>query len=289
MGGKQIKPDDVSEWTCTIGPVSGWFNVDVGELWQYRDLILLFVKRDFVAIYKQTILGPLWYLIQPLMTTLVFAMIFNQIAKLSTDGMPALLFYLSGIVVWRYFADCLQKTANTFVGNASLFGKVYFPRLVVPISVIISNLISFSIQLALFACFWLYYKYQGVGIQLNAAVFLMPFLVLHMATLGLGCGIIISSLTTKYRDLAQLVGFGVQLWMFLTPIVYPTSIIPDKWKWCIVLNPMTPVVESFRFIFLGVGAVNGWSLLMSALAAAVILFIGVMLFSRIEKNFMDTV
>jgi lipopolysaccharide transport system permease protein len=258
-------------------------------LWHYRDLILLFVRRDFIAIYKQTILGPLWYLIQPLLTTLVFWVIFDRVARLSTDGLPPVLFYLSGVIVWRYFADCLQKTSNTFLGNARLFGKVYFPRLTVPVSIVISNLISFAIQFALFACFWMYYQKHGAHIELRASIVLLPLLVLQMAALGLGCGIIISSLTTKYRDLAQLVGFGVQLWMFATPVVYPASIVPEKWHWLLSINPMFSILETFRYTLMGVGSINVADSLLSMVMTVFLLAAGVLLFSRVEKNFMDVV
>jgi len=287
---KNNPPHNPVQWTKIIRPVSGWFDINFGELWTYRDLIMLFVRRDFVAIYKQTILGPLWYLIQPIMTTLIFTIIFGKIAKIPTDGLPPILFYLSGVVAWRYFSDCLQKTSNTFVDNAQVFGKVYFPRLTVPLSVVISNLISFAIQLLLFACFWAYFYANGATIQVrDASLLILPFLVLQMAVLGLGCGIIVSSLTTKYRDLTQLVGFGVQLWMYATPVVYPSSIVPEKYQWLIALNPMAPIIEAFRYLLLGVGTVNPVGLLASVLITFSLLFIGVMLFSKIEKSFMDTV
>ncbi len=277
------------EWTTTLRPVSGWFDIHLAELWRYRDLIALFVKRDFVAVYRQTVLGPLWYLIQPLLTTLVFTIIFGQVAKISTDGLPQILFYLSGFVAWRYFSDCLTKTSNTFVGNAHLFGKVYFPRLTVPISVVLSNLIAFVIQVALFLCFWGYFAVKDADIHFKPLLILLPLIVLQMAFLGLGCGIIISSLTTKYRDLAQLVGFGTQLWMYATPVVYPMSIVPKKWYWLMALNPMAPLIEFFRYTFLGVGEVNALNLLVSFIMTLLILALGIVLFSRIEKSFMDTV
>jgi lipopolysaccharide transport system permease protein len=287
---RQIDPTHGEKrWTCTIRPVSGWFDIHLGELWRYRDLILLFVHRDFVAIYKQTILGPLWYIIQPVLTTLVLTVIFSTVAKIPTDGMPPVMFYLSGVVAWRYFADCLLKTSNTFVGNANIFGKVYFPRLTVPLSVVISNLISFVIQLLLLVCFWAYFYGTGAAIKMMPAAILMPLLVLQIAALGLGCGIIISSLTTKYRDLAQLVGFGVQLWMYATPIVYPASIIPAQWRWVMFFNPMTPVIETFRYMFTGVGTISPTSHIGSVITTSAILLVGVVLFSRIEKSFMDTV
>lgn len=278
-----------AKWTSTIRPASGWFDIHLSELWRYRDLIMLFVRRDFVAIYKQTILGPLWYLIQPILTTFVFTVIFGVVANISTDGLPQVLFYLSGVVVWRYFADCLTKTSNTFVDNAHIFGKVYFPRLTVPLSVVISNLISLGIQLLLFACFWLYFYVQGAEIRMQGALFLLPLLILQMAALGFGGGLIVSSLTTRYRDLTQLVGFGVQLWMYATPIVYPSNIMPAKWQWLLALNPMAPVIEVFRYMSLGVGQVSITSIVTGALITLLILLTGIVLFSRVEKNFMDTV
>jgi lipopolysaccharide transport system permease protein len=276
-------------WTQTIRPVSGWFDIHLSELWRYRDLTMMFVRRDFAFIYKQTVLGPLWYLIQPVLTTLCFMIIFGKVAKISTDGLPQVLFYLSGVITWRYFADCLQNTSRTFIDNAHIFGKVYFPRLTVPLSVVISNLISLGIQLVLFACFWVYFYVKGASIHLQAAVILLPLIILIMAALGLSCGIIVSSLTTRYRDLALLVGFGVQLWMYATPVMYPTSIIPQKWQWVIALNPMASIIEAIRYVFLGVGTVTLGSIVTSVVTTVVILFIGIVLFSRIEKSFMDTV
>lgn len=284
-----VSNENRHRWTLIIRPVSGWFNFNLGEVWHYRDLIKLFVRRDFVAVYKQTILGPIWYLLQPLMMTMVFTIVFGKIANIPTEGLPHSLFYLSGIVMWRYFADCLEKTSNVFVTNARIFGKVYFPRLAVPLSVVISNLIAFAIQLALFVGFWIYFYLKGSNIQLHFTVLLMPLLVLQMAALGLGCGIIVSSLTTKYRDLTQLVGFGVQLWMYASPVVYPSSIIPEKYNWLMALNPMFSIIETFRFVLLGTGAVSIGNMMTSAILTLLILFFGVVLFSRIEKSFMDTV
>jgi lipopolysaccharide transport system permease protein len=277
------------EWTSTIKPVSGWFDIHLSELWRYRDLIMLFVRRDFVSVYKQTILGPLWYLIQPLFTTVVFTVIFGRVAKIPTDGLPQALFYMSGIVAWNYFSGCITNTSNTFVGNASIFGKVWFPRLAVPISIVISNLISFAIQFALFLGFLAYYYFKGAAIAPKASIFLLPLMIVQMAALGLGFGIIVSSLTTKYRDLTYLVGFGVQLWMYATPIVYPASQIPEKWQWALALNPMASVIGTFRYAFLGSGTINGFQIGMSVGTTFLILFIGIVLFSRIEKSFMDTV
>jgi lipopolysaccharide transport system permease protein len=276
--------------TYVIRPVSGWFDLHLGDLWRYRDLIMLFVRRDFVAVYKQTILGPLWYLIQPVMTVIVFTIIFGKVAKIPTDGLPPDLFYLSGLTSWNYFSGCLNRTSNTFVGNAGIFGKVYFPRLAVPISVVISGLVSFLIQLALLICFIVFYAFKGVAISFNSSVFILaPLLVLQMSALGLGFGIIVSSLTTKYRDFVFLVGFGVQLWMYATPIVYPASLVSEKWRLLFNLNPMAPVVETFRYAFLGVGTIHPWPIALSVVSTVIILFIGIILFNRVEKSFMDTV
>jgi lipopolysaccharide transport system permease protein len=280
---------DTQQWTSVIKPVSGWFDIHLTELWRYRDLVMLFVRRDFVAVYKQTILGPLWFFLQPLFTTIVFTVIFGKIAKIPTDGLPQVLFYLSGVVVWNYFANCLNKTSDTFVANAGIFGKVWFPRLSVPLSIVISNLITFAIQFVLFLGFWVYFLINSSSITPQPLILILPLLILQMAALGLGCGIIISSLTTKYRDLTYLVGFGVQLWMFATPVVYPISRIPARFQWIIALNPMAPIVELFRYAFLGAGTIVPWHIALSIVTTAIILFIGIVLFSRIEKSFMDTV
>ncbi len=266
-----------------------WFDLRLDELWQYRDLVMLFVWRDFVAVYKQTILGPLWYLVQPILTTLTFTVIFGNIARLPTDGLPQFLFYMSGTVIWSYFADCLTKTSNTFVSNTHLFGKVYFPRLAVPVSILISNLVAFAIQLGLFIVFMIYFGVAGAAIRPNAWIALAPILVLMMAGLGLGFGIIVSSLTTRYRDLRFLVTFGVQLLMYATPVIYPVSTIPEQYRWLILANPMTPIVESFRFAFLGAGAFDSGALLYSFGFMIAVLLGGVLLFNQVERTFMDTV
>jgi lipopolysaccharide transport system permease protein len=277
-------------WDMTIQPQRGLLDLRLGELMRYRDLVMLFVRRDFVAVYKQTILGPLWYLIQPLLTTLTFTIIFGNIASLPTDGLPQFLFYMSGTVVWSYFAACLTKTSETFVQNAGLFGKVYFPRLAVPISILISNLITFAIQFALFLLFVLGFALRGSQVQINWLwVVLSPVLILMMAGLGLGFGIIISSLTTKYRDLRFLVTFGVQLLMYATPVIYPVSAIPERFRWIILANPMTAIVEAFRFAFLGAGTVSVGQLLYSFGFMVVVVFAGVVIFNRVEQTFMDTV
>lgn len=277
------------QWTTVIKAHRGWLDIDLRELWRYRDLIMLFVRRDFVANYKQTILGPVWYLLQPLFTTIVFTVVFGRIAQLPTDGLPQFLFYMSGITVWNYFAACLTKTSDTFVANAGIFGKVYFPRLTIPISVVMTNLLTFAIQFSLFLIFMLYFYLQGSTVKPNIWVLLMPILLIQMALLGLGVGIIISSLTTKYRDFTFAVGFGVQLWMYATPIVYPMSQIPVKWQWVYSFNPMAPIVEIFRYVFLGAGAISIWRLVLSMAITALVLFLGLVLFSRVEKVFMDTV
>jgi len=258
-------------------------------LWRYRDLIRLLVWRDFVAIYKQTILGPLWHLIQPIFTTGVFTIIFGNIAGLPTDGIPSFLFYMAGNTVWGYFSLCLVSTSTTFTANAGIFGKVYFPRLSVPVSIVISNLISFIIRLGVFIVFLLYFILSGSTIQPNLWILLLPVLVLIMAGLGLGVGIIVSSLTTKYRDLQHLVGFGVQLFMYATPVIYPLSSVPQGWQWLILANPLTPVVEIFRLGFLGTSAVDPVFLLYSLGFTVVTLLIGVLIFNHVESTFMDTV
>ena len=277
------------EWDLIIRPQRSWWDLRLGELWQYRDLIWLFVWRDFVAYYKQTILGPLWYLIQPVLTTVIFSVIFGNIAKLSTDGLPPFMFYLAGNTVWSYFSACLTSTSNTFTINAAIFGKVYFPRLSIPISVILSNLLSFAIRMGLFLCFLTYFALSGSTIHPNAWIFSLPILLLLMAGLGLGLGILISSLTTKYRDLQQLIGFGVQLLMYATPIIYPLSAINNPWRWFILANPMTPVVEVFRRAFLGTSSLDPIYLLYSAFFMVVVFIVGALVFNHVESTFMDTV
>lgn len=278
-----------TDWSMIIRPQRRWFDLRLKELWQARYLIWLFVKRDFVAVYKQTILGPLWYLVQPLLTTITFTIFFGRIAQLPTDGLPEFIFYMAGTVIWRYFADCLEKTSTTFITNAALFGKAYFPRLSVPISVLISTLISFSIQFALFLLFLLYFYLSGSDIQVRNAVLLLPVLLALMAGLGLGFGIIISALTTRYRDLRFLVSFGVQLLMYATPVVYPLSTIPDRYRWIMLANPITPIIEAFRYAFLGAGSIDALNLLYSSVFTIIVLMIGLLLFNRVETTFMDTV
>ena len=287
---QNILPTQDENWDMIIEPQRGLLDLRLGELWRYKDLVMLFVRRDFVSVYKQTILGPLWYLIQPLLTTLTFTVIFGNIASLPTDGLPQFLFYMSGTVVWSYFASCLTKTSETFVQNANLFGKVYFPRLAVPVSILLSNLVTFLIQFAMFLVFVLYFALRGTDIQPQWTwIALSPLLVLMMAGLGLGFGIIISSLTTKYRDLRFLVQFGVQLLMYATPVIYPVSSIPERFQWIILANPMTPIVEAFRYAFLGAGTVDTGHLLYSFGFMVVVVTLGSIIFNRVEQTFMDTV
>jgi len=277
------------DWTMVIRSRSRWLDIDLKELWRYRDLSLLFVRRDFVTAYKQTVLGPLYYLLQPLFSTLVFTVVFGKIAHISTDGLPQPLFYMSALVAWNYFATCLTATSNTLVVNAGVFGKVYFPRLTVPLSVVITNLLTFFTQLGVFLCFLLFFWLKGAAVKPNAFVFLVPFLILEMGVLGLGFGTLVSSLTTKYRDLNFAVGFGVQLWMYATPIVYPLSQIPERWQWLYAFNPMAAIIEGFRYAFLGAGSVKPLHLATSVALTVVVLVVGLILFRRVEKTFMDTV
>lgn len=277
------------KWTTIIKPKTGWFDIDLKELFQYKDLITMFVKRDFKTLYKQTILGPLWIIINPLLTTVMYTIVFGNIANISTDGMPQIVFYMLGTTVWTYFSTSLTKTATTFTGNAAIFGKVYFPRLVTPISTVVSGLINFAVQFVMFLCFAIYYYIVGAPIQPNIYILLTPLLLVELAALALGFGIIISSLTTKYRDLGVLVTFGVQLWMYATPVVYPASQLGGKLKTLMMLNPISPIVEAFRYAFLGSGEMPWTYLGISVVSTFIVMFIGVILFSRVEKTFMDTV
>jgi lipopolysaccharide transport system permease protein len=276
-------------WDLTIKPHSKWYDLRIKEIFKYKDLLFLFVKRDFVSIYKQTILGPLWFFIQPIITALTFTVIFGNLAKISTDGLPQILFYMCGITLWNYFADTLTKTADTFSSNANIFGKVYFPRMIVPLSVVVSNLIKLAIQFLLFLGIWIYYLIQSDLIHPNKMLALIPFLIILIGFMALSFGIIISSLTTKYRDLKFLVTFGIQLMMYASPIVYPLSIVPEKYKWIIVANPVTSIIETFKYAFLGVGEFSWLYLGYSTLFTIVLFIIGLVIFHRVEKSFMDTV
>ena len=272
-----------------IKPKRHWFDINFKELWKYRDLITLFVRRDFVAKYKQTILGPLWFIIQPLLTTLMFTVVFGKIAKIPTDGLPQMLFYLSGITAWNYFAESLKATSNTFVTNASIFGKVYFPRLAMPISIVVSNLILFAVQFLFLILIMMIFYFSGASFSPNIYILLLPVLLILMAGLGLGFGIIISSLTTKYRDLTYLVAFGIQLWMYATPIVYPLSELSGTFRKAALANPITSIVETFRYAMLGAGTMDWSHLLYSFCFMIGVLLVGVLLFNKVEQSFMDTV
>lgn len=287
---QNILPTQDENWDLVIEPQRGLLDLRLHELWHYKDLIMLFVQRDFVAAYKQTILGPLWYLIQPLLTTVTFTVIFGNIASLPTDGLPQFLFYMSGTVVWSYFSNCLTKTSETFVQNANLFGKVYFPRMAVPVSILISNLITFLIQFAMVLVFVVYFVLRGAPIKFHWLwIAFSPVLMFMMAGLGLGFGIIVSSLTTKYRDLRFLVAFGVTLLMYATPVIYPVSSIPERFQWIILANPMTPIIEAFRYAFLGAGTVDMVQLLYSFGFMLAVVVLGNIIFNRVEQTFMDTV
>jgi len=285
----EVKTEDLASWDTILEAKRPWFEFRLRELWAYRDLIWLFVRRDFTATHKQTVLGPLWYLLQPLFTTITFVIIFGYFAKVQTDGLPRVLFYLCGIVAWNYFAECLTKTATTFTGNAAIFGKIYFPRLVVPFSVVITNMITFLIQFGLFLVLLVFYWVQDAPVYPNYRVIILPLLVVQMALLGLGVGAIVSSVTTRWRDVGMLVGFGTQLWMYASSVVLPLSVVPEKLRWIFVLNPMVPIIETFRFAFLGRGVVEIWQLLVSLGVTLAIFLFGIAIFTRVERNFMDTV
>ncbi|HRW64705.1 MAG TPA: ABC transporter permease [Candidatus Competibacter sp.] len=277
------------EHLTVIEPHGSLFDLKLCELWAYRDLVRLFVRRDFVAQYKQTILGPAWHFIQPLFTTLIFTVVFGKIARIPTDGLPPFLFYMAGTVIWTYFANVMTDTSGTFVRNAHIFGKVYFPRLVVPVSTLLSKLIAFAIQFAFLLMFMAWFVLRGADLAPNAWVLVTPLLLLMMAAFGLGLGVIVSALTTRYRDLTVLVGFGVQLFMYASPIIYPLSALPEDWRFWAALNPITPIVETFRYAYLGAGAASPMLLAYSAVVILVVLILGVAMFNRVERTFMDTV
>ena len=281
-----------NNYELVIQPRRSWFHVDWRELLHYRDLLYLLVRRDFVAQYKQTVLGPMWFILQPLLTTLVFTVIFGRVAKIPTDGLPPLLFYLCGMLAWNYFSGCLGATSITFLTNAAIFGKVYIPLLIVPLSVVISKLIGFAIQLATFLCFLAYYKLftaAGGALHPGLGFLLLPLLLLQSAATSLGVGFWISALTTKYRDFVHVSSFLTQLWMYGTPVVFPLSVISEKWRWVICLNPMTGVVELYRYCLLGVGTVDPGYTGLSVLTSVVLLLSGLFAFTRAERTFIDTV
>lgn len=279
-------------WDLIIQNKSSLFRLDLHEVWRYRDLLRMYVKRDIITFYKQTILGPMWFFIQPIMTTIMFMFVFGGIAGISTDGVPQAVFYLAGLVCWNYFADCLTKCSDTFNANQQIFGKVYFPRLIVPFSIVISNMVKMGIQLVLFLVVYAYYFIVLGTFEINWTIVLFPVLLLMLASLGLGFGLVISSLTTKYRDLRFLITFGVQLWMYATPVIYPLSVMkqnyPDK-IWFIVANPLTAIIETFKYGFTGVGVFEWNYLLYSFVMSIAVLLLGIIVFNRVQKNFMDVI
>jgi homopolymeric O-antigen transport system permease protein len=277
-------------WDLVLTPRTSLFSFPWREIWHYRDLLGMFVKRDVVTLYKQTILGPLWFFIQPILTTVVYMVVFGGIAKISTDGVPRIVFYSAGIVLWNFFSESFTTTSKTFIENANLFGKVYFPRIIVPASKVISSLLKFIIQFLFFLSVYVYHLSIGANIHPNGTYILfVPLLVALMAGMGLGFGIIFTSLTTKYRDLVFLIQFGVQLLMYATPVIYPLSVVPDKYKVYVLMNPITPIVEAFRAAFLGVGSWSWSGLGYASIFTVVVLTAGVMIFNKVEKSFMDTV
>jgi len=277
------------EYTTIIKPKNKLFDIDFKELWQYRDLFSMFVKRDIITQYKQTILGPAWFFIQPAITTIMYMIVFGGIAGIPTDGLPQPMFYLAGIVCWQYFADCLNKTSSTFTTHQAIFGKVYFPRLIVPLSTVASNLVRMGIQFLMFLAVYIYYILVGVAIAPNVYVLLLPLLILMLAGLSLGFGIIISSMTTKYRDLTILFTFIVQLWMYATPIIYPLSSMSPKRQWIMALNPVTSIVETFKYGTMGVGTFSWGQLGYSFGFMVVLMVIGIVIFNKVQRSFMDTV
>jgi lipopolysaccharide transport system permease protein len=280
---------DSTDKISTITSRKSLFDLNLNEIWSYRDLFVLFISRDITVSYKQTILGPLWFFIQPILTTLMFLFVFGRIARIPTGGVPPVLFYLGGITVWNYFSECLRLTSDTFVKNAGLFGKVYFPRIIAPLSIVSSNLVKFSIQFLLFLSVFFYYYFSSAEIQPNITLFFLPLYIIILAILSLGFGMIISAMTTKYRDLTFLIQFGIQLWMYATPVIYPIAQIPEKYRWVIMANPVSHIVEAFKFGFTGSGSFYFNGIIYSGIFAIVLFFAGVAIFNRTEKTFMDTV
>lgn len=275
-------------WTEEIKADSSLFSINFKELWHYRDLLLMLLKRDFITFYKQTILGPIWFFVQPIMTSLIYVVLFGQVAKLSTDELPQIPFYLAGITIWNYFADSLVKTSSVFQSNASIFGKVYFPRLIMPLSIVFSGLLKFGVQFLLFIAVVVYYSFTN-QIQPNLWILMTPLLILLMAGFALGLGMIFSSMTTKYKDLSFLLAFGIQLYMYATPVVYPISAMPEKYRWIVEANPLTGIFECFRYGYLGSGHFEPSSLIYTTLFVVVLLFVGVITFNKVEKGFMDSI
>jgi lipopolysaccharide transport system permease protein len=284
-----LAKDNTKAWDLIIEPQQGLLDVNFKEIWDYRDLLFLFVKRDVVTVYKQTVLGPIWFFVQPIMTMLVYIVVFGNIAGIPTDGIPKPLFYLSGIIIWNYFSECFLKTSDTFTVNQDMFGKVYFPRLIIPLSKVVSGLIKFFIQFILFLVVYLYFLVDGVPVQLGFELLLVPYFIVLMALLGLGFGLIFTSMTTKYRDLKFLIQFGVQLLMYATPIIYPMSEIPEKIRYFIFFNPLSHIVEGFKLAFLGQGSLTTSGLLYSSACTLIVLIVGILIFNKTEKTFVDTV
>jgi lipopolysaccharide transport system permease protein len=281
--------EQAEDWDLVIKADAKILSLKLKDVWHYRDLLVLLVRRDFVSFYKQTILGPLWFFIQPFFTTITYTFIFGNLAGISTEGLPKPLFYMAGITAWNYFSDCLVKTSTVFRDNANIFGKVYFPRLIMPLSIVVSNLVKFGVQMLLFLLLMVYYSVNGTSVHPNIYILLFPFLILEMALLGLGTGMIISAMTTKYRDLAFLVSFGVQLLMYATTVVYPLSAAPEKYRFLIEINPMTPIIETFRYGCLGEGSFSWGSLGLSMSVTLIITLLGIIIFNKVERNFVDTV
>ena len=281
--------EDKQIWTEEIKAESSLFAINFREIWHYRDLLLMLVKRDFITFYKQTILGPLWFIVQPLLTTAIFIILFGNIAKLSTDGIPQLAFYLSGITIWNYFSESLTKTSSVFTANASIFGKVYFPRLIMPLSIVVSSLMKFAVQFGLFILVVLYFTFIKHSIQPNWWILITPLLILLMALFALGIGMIFSSLTTKYKDLTFLISFGIQLFMYITPVVYPSSALPEKFQFLGKINPLSSIFECFRYAYLGTGSFTVQDLIISTVTILILFFLGIVIFNKVEKSFMDTV
>ncbi|MFC5684447.1 ABC transporter permease [Flavobacterium sp. MAHUQ-51] len=289
-----MKPKDTVEedWLFEIKPKNSFFSLNLNEVWRYRDLLFLFVKRDVVTVYKQTVLGPLWYLIQPLFTSITFTIIFNTVAGIETGAVPPFLFNMAGITVWNYFTTCLNGTSNTFAANAGIFGKVYFPRIITPLSVVISNVLKFGIQFIIFICFYLYFYWNGAAIGLTIWVLFFPFLIVLMGILGLGLGMIISSMVTKYRDLNYLIGFGVQLLMYLSAVVYPMALIEKKmpqYSWLVQYNPLAYIIETSRVMLLNVGEISVYGIVYTVSITIIVFILGLLVFNKVEKSFIDTV
>ena len=286
----ELKNNLNKKWDLIITPQKRLFELHLSEIWKYRDLLYLFIKRDFTTFYKQTILGPLWFIIQPFISTIIFSFIFNRVAKIPTEEIPPYLFYLSGIIAWNYFSECLTTTSNTFTSNVNIFGKVYFPRIIMPLSKVISGLIKFFIQFVLFLGLYIYYVWLGnQSMAPSFYLIIVPLLIFQMALLGQGLGMIISSLTTKYRDLSYILNFGIQLLMYASPIIYPLSIVPEKYRLIIISNPMTPIIEIFRNALLGTGQINMIMYIYSIVMTLFLFIIGLIIFNKVEKSFIDTV